>query len=290
MLKGILLVMLSAVCWGLGGVSGQYLDQYHNVDMTWMVMCRQILSGFMFLGYAALVQKQDILGALKARVWDLVSFSFIGVMGCQLGFYYTISLCNAATATVIQYTTPIYIMLWTAFKSRRLPEARELLGLVIAVTGVFLIATHGSMDSLAVSPKVLVIGTISALCYAYYTIKPVDMLRTYTSATVIGWGQLLSGLAMIAVRDPFSPQGDWDSHAYLAFAYLLFVATILCYALYLKGLPLIGPTKASLTCCAEPISSIICVVLLLDTRLVTADYLGMACIIFTVLLLSLPKK
>ena len=61
MLKGIFLIICAATCWGMGGVAGQYLYQYHQADMIWLCMVRQILAGCMFLLFAAFVQKQDIL-------------------------------------------------------------------------------------------------------------------------------------------------------------------------------------------------------------------------------------
>lgn len=290
MLKGIFLIVGAATCWGMGGVAGQYLFQYHAVDSVWLCMVRQILAGCLFLLFAAVVQKQNIFVIVKRQTWDIVEFSFLGILGAQLGFYYTISLCNAATATVMQYMAPIYVMLWMSYKAKRAPEGRELIGIVGALVGVFLIATHGSLDSLAISPLALAIGTLSALSYAYYSIKPGEMLKKYTAPTIIGWGQLISGLSLIIWRNPFTPAGNWDISGYLAFLYLLLGATVASYALYLAGLKIVGPTKASLISCAEPLASIISVVLLLDTKLTTPDLIGMACIIFTVLLLSLPKK
>lgn len=290
LLKGILLIVGAATCWGMGGVSGQYLFQYHQADMVWLCMVRQILAGCLFLLFAAAIQKQNIFAIVQENPWDIVEFSFLGILGAQLGFYYTISLCNAATATVMQYMAPIYVMLWMSYKAKHRPEGRELVGIVGALVGVFLIATHGSFSSLAISPLALTIGTLSALSYAYYSIKPGEMLKKYTAPTIIGWGQLISGVALIIWRNPFTPAGSWDMSAYLAFTYLLLGATIASYALYLAGLKIVGPTKASLISCAEPLASIISVVLLLNTKLTTPDYIGMACIIFTVLLLSLPKK
>ena len=290
MLKGIFLIVGAATCWGMGGVSGQYLFQYHQADMVWLCMVRQILAGCLFLLFAAAIQKQNVFAIVKENPWDIVEFSFLGILGAQLGFYYTISLCNAATATVMQYMAPVYVMLWMSYKAKHRPEGRELVGIVGALVGVFLIATHGSFSSLAISPLALTIGTLSALSYAYYSIKPGEMLKKYTAPTIIGWGQLISGVALIIWRNPFTPAGSWDASAYLAFTYLLLGATIASYALYLAGLKIVGPTKASLISCAEPLASIISVVLLLNTKLTTPDYIGMACIIFTVLLLSLPKK
>ncbi|WP_293728197.1 EamA family transporter [uncultured Phascolarctobacterium sp.] len=290
MLKGILLIVGAAACWGMGGVSGQYLYQYHQADAVWLVMVRQIIGGLLFLSFAVVVQKQNIVQALHSNPRDLLEFSFLGILGAQLGFYYTIALCNAATATVLQYMAPIYVMLWMSYKNRRLPEGRELLGIVGAVAGVFLIATHGSLDSLALSPAALTIGLASAVSYAYYSIKPVEMLKKYHATVIIGWGQLLSGLFLLLWRNPFAPVGSWDTAAVLAMGYLILGATVASYALYLQGLKIVGPTKASLISCAEPLASIIAVVLLLDTKLLLPDLIGMGCIIFTVLLLSLPKK
>ena len=151
-------------------------------------MARQILAGCMFLLFAATVQKQNIFTIIKDKPLDIIEFSFLAILGAQLGFYYTISLCNAATATVLQYMAPVYVMLWMRYKSRKIPDVRELIGIVGALVGVFLIATHGSLDSLAISPLALTIGTLSAISYAYYSIKPGEMLKKYTAATLIGWG------------------------------------------------------------------------------------------------------
>ena len=290
MLKGIMLIVMAAACWGLGGVAGQYLFQYHQVDAVWLVMVRQIVAGGMLLLYTAAVLQENIFTILRQHFLGLLCFSFVGILGAQLGFYYTISLCNAATATVLQYSAPIWVMVYMSYKHHAWPDGRELVGIFGAIVGVFLIATHGSLTSLALSPAAITIGLLSAISYAFYSIQPVELLKHYPATVIIGWGQLLSGLALIAARNPFVPAGSWDMHAYLAMGYLIVGATIASYALYLAGLKIVGSTKASLISCAEPLASIIAVVALLDTKLLLPDYIGMACIIFTVLLLSLPKK
>ena len=72
MLKGIFLIICAATCWGMGGVAGQYLYQYHDADMVWLCMARQILAGCMFLLFAAFVQKQDIFAILKSDTLNII--------------------------------------------------------------------------------------------------------------------------------------------------------------------------------------------------------------------------
>lgn len=290
MYKGIVCVLVAAVMWGTGGVAGQYLYTNHGTDPVWLVMVRQLVAGTLFLAYSKLVLKERLLSLLKEFPCSILVFSFPGILGAQLGYYYTISLCNAATATVLQYTAPIFILLWMSHVQGRRPSAKETLGVVLAFTGVFLIASHGRLDSLAISGEALVTGILSALAYALYSVQPRAMLERYATTTVIGWGQLLSGLFLLCFRNPFQPAGSWDITAVLVFAQLILGATVCTYALYLTGIKLIGPTKAALLSCAEPLSSIICMVLLLGTELTLPDLVGMGCIIFTVAMLSLQEK
>ena len=282
--------LMSAVFWGLGGVAGQYLYTYQETDPVWLCMVRQIIAGVLFLIYTAVVRRENIFDIFKEFTPQILVFSFLGILGAQLGFYYTISLCNAATATVLQYMAPIFVMMWMAYKSRSMPEDRELLGIVGALLGVFLISTHGNLDSLAISPEALIIGLLSAVSYALYSVYPLDMLKKYSATVVIGWGQFISGVSLIAFRNPFVSLTDWDIGAYMAMTYLVIGATTLTYALYLFGLKIVGPTKATLISCAEPLTSIVAVVLFMGTVLTMEDVIGMGCIIFTVLLLSIPKK
>ena len=288
--KGVLCIVMSAVFWGLGGVAGQYLYTYQQTDPVWLCMVRQIIAGILFLLYTAVVKRENIFTIFREFTPQILIFSFLGILGAQLGFYYTISLCNAATATVLQYMAPIFVMVWMAYKSRSMPEGRELLGIVGALLGVFLISTHGNLDSLAISPEALGIGLLSAVSYALYSVYPLDMLKKYSATVVIGWGQFISGISLIAFRNPFVSLTSWDIGAYMAMTYLVIGATTLTYALYLFGLKIVGPTKASLISCAEPLTSIVAVVLFMGTVLTMEDVIGMGCIIFTVLLLSIPKK
>ena len=47
----------------------------------------------------------------KRDVLTLLLFSVFGMAGCQLSYYTAVELSNAGTATVLQYTAPVMILL-----------------------------------------------------------------------------------------------------------------------------------------------------------------------------------
>ncbi|HBX75470.1 MAG TPA: EamA family transporter, partial [Acidaminococcaceae bacterium] len=72
--------------------------------------------------------------------------------------------------------------------------------------------------------------------------------------------------------------------------FIILGGTIIPFTLFLAGVKLIGPTKASLISCFEPLATILFTVFFLGTVLLPVDYAGMAFIMITVFLLSVKKN
>ena len=85
--SGVILILLSAAAWGLGGVCGQFLYQFHSVTAPWLIAVRQVLAGFIFLGYL-LLRGENIfrIFADKRDTKDQLAFSFLGFWARSLVF------------------------------------------------------------------------------------------------------------------------------------------------------------------------------------------------------------
>ena len=290
-LQGVGLIIAAAVMWSLSGVSGQFLFQNYHTDPSWLITVRQLCAGTVFLGYLLLRHRNIFKVFHERQDWlDLLLFTFLGLLPAQYGFYVCISLSNAAMAPILQYTAPSMIVLWFAFKRRQMPEGREILGVFLAMTGVFLVSTHGRMDQLVVSPEALAWGLFSGVGLAIYTVAPVRILRKFSTTEIMGWGQILSGVFLAWFFNPFNSGSLWDTASIAAMIYIVIGGTVIPFSLFLIAVTVVGPTKASLVSCVEPLSSILLVVLVLGTPLTILDLVGMSCIIVTVLLLSIKKK
>ena len=111
----------------------------------------------------------------------------------QLTYLEAIAETNAGTATVLQYLCPVGILAYTCVKDRVAPTLSEVVSMLLAIGGTFLIATHGQLNHLAINPKGLAWGLISAFAYAPLHHSTYSVNSKMGSMLVIGIGMLIPG-------------------------------------------------------------------------------------------------
>ena len=84
-----------------------------------------------------------------------------------------------------------------------------------------MLATNGNIHSLALSPKALTWGILSAFALAFYTIQPKKMLEKWDSSYVIGWGMLIAGIAISPIHPITHFSGIMDMQAIIAMILIL---------------------------------------------------------------------
>jgi drug/metabolite transporter (DMT)-like permease len=285
--KGIFLGIMAAAFWGVGGTLGQYLFQEKNINVEWLITVRLLISGSGLL-ILAHVTGSNIFSILsnKKDLIQLLVFSIIGMLGVQYTYFAAIKHSNAATATVLQFAGPILIAVYLALKYRRFPTNLEFTAILLALTGTFLLVTHGRIDTLSISITALFLGIASAVTLAIYTLQPKNLLAKYNSAAVIGWGMLIGGVAFSFIKAPWQAEGIWDIYTLSTVAFIIIFGTLIAFYSYLNAVKLIGGQKTSLLASAEPLVAVILSVIWLKTPFTYVDWIGTICIISTVFLLT----
>lgn len=294
-ISGITMALSSAIFWGISGTCAQFLFEQKSIDPAWLVIWRLLIAGFILLCFSIVRSKKEVIQIWKnpSDALQLVLFSLFGMLAVQFTYFYSIHLSNAATATVIQYIGPVFVVAFYAIKFRRWPVIAEYTSLALAITGTFLLVTHGSFQELVISEKALFWGLLSAVALAFYTIQPVQLLKKYSAATVSGWGMLIGGLVFSLYVNPFQFNGNWNSGTWLAFSYIIVFGSIISFFFFLTSIPIIGAQTASLLCSVEPLSAAVVAVVWLNVPFGHMDWLGTLFILTTILLLTLgtkPKK
>ena len=288
-LRGVLCALLGGALWGFSGTCGQYLFQRGAVDAQWLSAVRMLAAGLLLLvlGFAGQGRAYAAIWRDKRDAVRLVAFSLLGLIGCQYFYMVAISHSNSGTATALQYTGQAMILIYSCLLARRLPTKLEGLGVLLAIGGTFLLATHGDPTNLAITPAALVWGLVSALGLALYTLLPGRLTHRYGTMVLLGWGMVLAGVVLCGLLRPWERPVQLDLPAFAALAGgTILLGTVGGYTLYLRGVAAIGGVRASMIAWVEPVCAMVCAAGWLGTPFVAMDYIGMGMILATVLLLA----
>ncbi|AME06816.1 EamA family transporter [Bacillus siamensis] len=285
-------MLTGAILWGVSGTVAQYLFQDRHFNTEWLTSVRLLLSGALLLGIAYRKEKGRIWAVWKDRrdKVPLLLFGIFGMLGVQYTYFAAIEYGNAATATVLQYLGPAIITCFLAIRAKRMPSAKELLAVLLAAAGTFILVTHGNAGSLSISGLAVFWGISSAFALAFYTLQPHRLLKKWGSAIIVGWGMLIGGAALSLVRPPWKFEGQWSLSAYAAIVFIIIFGTLIAFYCYLESLKYLSASETSLFACAEPLSAAFLAVIWLHVPFGLSEWLGTLLILATIALLSIKKK
>lgn len=289
---GMLSTFVGGTLWGINGVMGNYLFLNKNVTTPWLIPYRLILAGFLLLGYLYYKKGSKIFDILKnpKDLLQIVLFGFIGMLGTQYTYFSAIQFSNAAIATVLTYFGPTLVLIYMCLREKRKPLKYEIVSICLSSFGVFLLATHGDITSLQISFKALFWGILSALSVVFYTVQPESLLKKYGASIVVAWGMMIGGIFIAFVTKPWNINVTFDFITFLVLMLIIVFGTIIAFILYLTGVNIIGPTKASIIACIEPVAATICAILFLGVTFDFLDVIGFLCIISTIFIVAYFDK
>ncbi len=277
---GIILVLISGVMWGISGILGQYIFQNSDMDSIQLSIIRQFVSGVLLLLISAIKRDDKLFSVWRSgrKFCSFIFFALTGILGVQLTYFLAIEYSNAATGTVIQFTYIIMILIYTAIVLHNKPKIYETIAVVCAFCGIFLIATHGQLNSLAVSKESLIWGLSSAVCFTIYCLYPQKLYNEFGLINVIGWGSVLSSILLAVVTGTYSfPKVSAD--IMLLSVAIAIIGSLFPFVLYGMGIGILGSVKASLFVTVEPITSAILTWICFKTRFVFQDIMGFVLIL-----------
>ncbi|TFE00161.1 DMT family transporter [Jeotgalibacillus sp. R-1-5s-1] len=291
---GILLVTLGATFWGVGGTVAKRLFETEQIPVEWLVSVRLLIAGALLLIIAMTMKnKANVIRIWKDRpaVFQLVTFSILGMLGVQYTYMASIDLGNAAVATLLQYLAPVFILAYLIIRRISRFTVRDLIGVLLALSGTYLLLTNGSIQTLSVPAGAIIWGVLSGVALAFYTLYAGNLLAKWGSLNVIGWGMLIGGATMALIHPPWVINTTgWTGATLVSLGFVIVFGTMLAFWFYLESLRFLKPQETSLLGSVEPLAAIVTSVLWLQLTFGLFQIGGAALIILMVIYLSVVKE
>ncbi len=280
--------LMTGICWGVSGVFGQFIFETRGVQTSWLVPIRLTSSGVLMIIYLFLTRREEMLSLCKNKR-DFIQTILAGICGTmmfQLTFFGTVQRSNAGTATVLQYLAPVFIMVYVCARKRRAPKGLEILSIALAVGGIFLISTHGNIHTLVMTPEALFWGIGCAFFMFLNTVIPESLYEGYSSTVIVGWALLFGGVVLSCIFKPWKYTVHFDLAVVVSLFFIIIGGSVAAYLFYANAIKRIGPAKASLFSCIEPVTATALAAAWLKTDFMMIDLVGFALILSTIFILS----
>jgi DME family drug/metabolite transporter len=278
--RGYFLIAAATVCWGAAATFGKAIFSGHLfagqslisplvLTQARTTFAALLLSVFMLARYgweAFQINKRDL--ALCALTGTL------GLAGSNFFYYWAIQKTTVAVAITVQYTAPVWVLLFMVARGRQRATLRQSLAVLLALAGVALVIGLFS-SKVRLNPAGVGAALMAAFSFSFYNIAAQGLVTRNHPLKIMNY-TLLSSAALWLVVDPpwrlvaqHYAGGQWEF--LLLFAFL---SMLLPYVFYFNGLKYLDPTRAVITSCLEPVFAIILAALFINEAVLGLQVVG----------------
>ena len=290
--KGTIYSLLSGLIWGICGILGEYFFSHYQVSSGWITSMRLLVAGSFVIILSSLKLRSQLFDIWRNRnnYLPFLAYAILGIFSVQFFFYLCVEYSNATTATILQFISPVFILLYNRIIYKKKASKSAIFYVLIAMVGVFLMATKGDLSKLSITPLALLTGLLSALGVMFNVILPQRFAKKYGFVPTVGWGMIIAGLFSNFLYPVYEISFQVDAISILICLTIAFLGTAFAFFLSMKAVSLVSPLVVSVVSASEPLSSAILSVLFLGMVLDGFLVLAMILIIVPMIFLSIEES
>lgn len=290
--KGTIYSLLSGLIWGICGILGEYFFSHYQVSSGWITSMRLLVAGGFVIVLSSLKLRSQLFEIWKNRnnYLPFLAYAILGIFSVQFFFYLCVEYSNATTATILQFISPVFILLYNRIIYKKKASKKAIFYVLTAMLGVFLMATKGDLSKLSITPLALLTGLLSALGVMFNVILPQRFAKKYGFVPTVGWGMIIAGLFSNFLYPVYKISFQVDAISICICLTIAFLGTAFAFFLSMKAVSLVSPLVVSVVSASEPLSSAILSVLFLGMVLDGFLVLAMILIIVPMVFLSIEES
>lgn len=280
-LMGLFLVALAATLFGVAGAVAKilFISKLSPVQLT---AIRAFVAALVMFSLIVVVDRKSLMVTKKqffflfllAIVWACVTVTF----------YLSVSKIDVAVALTLEYTAPIFVIVFGLFAGTHRFSFHVIWIIIISVVGCILLTEAYDSISLQTDLLGIIYGLLSGIAFAIYTLLGnkghVLGIRSVTM-TVYALG-ISAGLWLLAIPwlELSSISLDGPTIGYILF--IAIGATVIPFWIYMAGLKHIDAFPATIVGMLDPISAGLAAYLLLGEVLSGWQMAGMLLVFYVI--------
>ena len=261
--KGEVLLVVGAIAFAFNGIVSKIVMQAGLSE--WRMVQVRTGGAFLFLITYVLLTNAKSLRVTKKELPLLITYSLFGFAIVQFGYFIAISRMHVSMALIIEFTAPIWIVLWIKYVRKSFVPKDMWTAISLAFIGMLLLAQVWkgmTLDTVGV-----IAAFLDAFALATYFILGERLAHSRPTATLnaLGFG-IASAIWAIAFPLWSFPTGiftqtinlnglleNYNAPGWVLLLWVVLMGTVLPYVLVLSGIKLLSASTSSVIGMLEPV-------------------------------------
>lgn len=284
----VLLVLAAGIMWGCIGIFVRHLSAF-GFDAMQITATKCLITAILMFLFLLATDREKFKIQKKDAGWFLANGIF-SIYVFNTAYSAAITLVSLSTAVVLLYTAPVFVMILSILFFHEKFTRMKGLCLVLCIGGSALVS--GIAGGMEVNTPGLILGLVSGIGYALYSIFSSVIVKKYHPLTNIFYTFLIAGTAA-ALSCDMGEALRMAAGSGEAFFWTLMsgvITSFLPYVTYTTALQHMNPSKAAILATLEPVVATLVGIFLYREAMTLTGIIGIL-MVFTALILSnLPQK
>jgi len=264
----------------------------HPIDV---LILSQTRTSFSLLVLLPMLAARRGWRGMKVPGRDLAHCLLLGMLGVAASnyFYYVaIQRTSVAIAIIVQYTAPVWVLLYVVARGQQKLSTQKVAAVVVAIGGIALtIGVVGSASTLRLDSYGFIAALLASFSFAIYNVGGHRILARYDRWRVLVWTLMSASIFWLIVNPPWKIASAHYTAAQWTFLFVFSMISVLgAFSLYFLGLQHLEPTRAIIASCLEPVFSILLAAAFVGERVRASQSVGIVLVLAAIVIVQLPQR
>ncbi len=295
-IRGYLLIAAAAFCWAVAATLGRAVFTGRiapagraagTIDPLILSQSRTTFSFLMLLPILAMTGHRHRLRLPASDIGRSFLMGILGVAASNYFYYLAIQRTNVATAIILQYTAPVWVLLYAIACRLERPNFRRLFAVALAVSGIAMVIGLLSSGRLALDRIGVAAGLLSAFSFAFYNVYGHGILSRHDRWAVLLYTTLGASFFWMLINPPWKVyETRLSEDQWLFLLVFALVSVVLPFSFYFGGLQYLRPTRAIVASCLEPVFSVVLAAIVLGELMRPVQSAGILLVLAAILVVQ----
>lgn len=298
--RGYLYIATATLFWAVSATMGRAVftgrllfhgSTFGSIDPLILSQSRTTLSLLFLLPILLLRRGWASLKLSRSDLGRLALLGVFGLAGANYFYYLAIQKTNVATAITVQYTAPVWVLVYMVVRGFQKPTVQKLAAVALAVIGIAIAIGPFRYAGSPLSALGVVAALLAAFSYAFYNIRGHSMVVRHDQWKVMFYMMLAAAAFWMILNPPWKIiAAHFSSTQWLFLAVFSVTSMLIPFSFYFAGLQYLEPTRAIVTSCLEPVFSILIAAIVLGETVRPVQSAGMVMVLAAIVIVQLPDS